>query len=207
MRLLNPKTWWAAAATASILLSAIAASPSMAEAASSNSQSSAATTATCFPYDWYMQNASGYSVGWQTINGNYLAVNPRQRLGRVIWNFCRVSTYTNGAPIFQLVVDLSYGNLHIGACAADSGNTLENGHVTYFTFQSCTASGTAFIEVPLPGGAGFRLESLYKLNTTGRAEYITTAGPAANNGLLLAKAGTWWQAWNAAPCASITNQC
>jgi len=206
MLLLKPKTWWAAAATVSILASVITASPSMAEAASSNFQSSVAAAEICAPYDWYMQNAPGYSVGWQTINYNYVAVNPRQRLGRVIWNFCRVGTY-NGAPILQLVVDVDYGSVHIGWCAADSGNTLESGHVTYFTFQSCKAGGTSFVEVPLPGGAGFRLESWYQLTTTGRAEYITTFGPTANHGLFLAEAGTYWQAWNALPCTTISGHC
>jgi hypothetical protein len=208
MRLLNPKKWWAAAATASILVSVITASPSMAEAASSNSQSSVAAAASCpvYPYDWYMQNASGYSVGWQTINSDYVAVNPRQRLGRVIWNFCRIGS-AGGDPVFDLVVYAAYGNVHVGACAADSGNTYESGNVTYFTFQPCTAAGTAFVEVPLPGGAGFRLESLYQAHTTGRAEYITTVGPTANHGLFLAEAGTYWQAWNAQACTSISSVC
>jgi hypothetical protein len=204
MRLLNPKTWWAAAATASILASVITASPSMAEAASSNSQSSVAAATSCpaSSYNWYMQNSTGYSVGWQTINSNYLAVNLRSTGGFVLWHFCQIGT-SNGEPVFKLININNREKVHIGACAADSGNTLESGNVTYFTFQPCTAAGTDFIEVPLPGGAGFRLESVYQLNTTGRAEYITTAGPTANHGLLLAEAGTWWQAWNALPCTSL----
>jgi hypothetical protein len=206
MRLLNPKKWWTAAATASILVSVITASPSVAEAASSNSQSSVAAAVTCESYNWYMQNASGYSVGWQTINLNYLAVNTTGSEGFVIWNFCRIGS-AGGHPVFDLRVLDNIEKVHIGACAADSGNPYGSGNVTYLTFQPCTNAGTAFVEVPLPGGAGFRLESLYQAQTTGRAEYITTAGPAANHGLLLAPAGTWWQAWNGQPCDNSGGNC
>lgn len=206
MRLLNPKKWWTAAATASILVSVITASPSVAEAASSNSQSSVAAAVTCESYNWYMQNAPGYSVGWQTINLNYLAFNITGSEGFVIWNFCRIGS-AGGHPVFDLRVLDNIEKVHIGACAADSGNPYGSGNVTYLTFQPCTNAGTAFVEVPLPGGAGFRLESLYQAQTTGRAEYITTAGPAANHGLLLAPAGTWWQAWNGQPCDNSGGNC
>jgi hypothetical protein len=211
MRLLNPKTWWAAAATAAILVSVITASPSMAEAASSNSQSSVAAAASCpgNSYNWYMQNAPTYSVGWQTVNSFYAAVNTHggaQNPGFVIWHFCRISTL-GGAPVLDLVVQNDLGQVDIGKCEADSGNTYESGNVTYASFQPCLNAGTAFLEVVLPGGAGFRLESIYQANTTGRAEYLTTVGPSANHGLFLAEAGTYWQAWNALPCTTISGHC
>jgi hypothetical protein len=67
MRLFKPKVWWAAAATVPILASVITASASLAAAASGNSQGFAAAAASCpaSSYDWYMQNATGYSVAWQ----------------------------------------------------------------------------------------------------------------------------------------------
>jgi hypothetical protein len=51
------------------------------------------------------------------------------------------------------------------------------------------------------------MAGLYQANTIGRAEYLTTVGPTTNHGLFLAEAGTYWQAWNARTCTSITGSC
>ena len=211
MRPLNPKTWLAATVTFSVLVLISAASPSTAEAArvhtaSSNPQSSIADAASCpvYTYEWYMETASGYAVMMDTSNFTWLGVHTLQRFGNVIWNFCRTGT-NGGDPVFHLVDEGTYGV--VGDCAADTGPTWESGEVAYFELKSCTASGTDFIERPLSNGQGFRLESLYQLNSTGRAEYITVHSATNDYRLFLAENGTGAgpNVWNGSPCASSVN--
>jgi hypothetical protein len=197
--LLNPRTWLAAAATACILLSISAATPGTAATARAHTASTTANTCPVYTYNWYLENANTYSVMMDTSNSTFIAVHQLQRFGNIIWNFCQIGT-NNGDPIFEIQDQGTYGV--VGDCAADAGPTLEDGNVAYFEFKTCGTTGTSFIERPLSSGNGFRLESLYELNHTGRVEYITVRSPSDNYRLFLAAAGGGWNVWNGSPCSS-----
>jgi hypothetical protein len=195
-RLLNPRTWLAAAAAVGLLLSISAAAPSVAEAATALTASSGPGCTLSFDnYDWYMEYHTSYSVMMDTSNDTYIAVHQLQRFGNIIWNFCRTGT-NHGDPIFKLIDEGIYGT--VGDCAAD---TSKHG---YFTFKTCSAAGEEFIERPRAGGKGFRLESVYILDTDHLAYYITAAR-VANNSRLSLSSGSGQQAWNGEECNSAVD--
>ncbi len=196
MRLLNLRVWLPAAATVGILLSVSAATPSSAEAAGAQTASSGPGCTLSFDnYNWYMEYHTSYSVMMDTSNSTYIAIHKLQRFGNIIWNFCRAGT-NHGDPVFKLIDKGIYGK--VGDCAAD---TSKHG---YFTFKKCTAAGEEYIERPRAGGKGFRLESVYILDTY-HAAYYVTAAHVANNSRLSLSPGSGQQAWNGEECNSAVD--